>query len=449
MNVKINENFDNLSENYLFSEINKRINKYKEENIDADIIKLGIGDVTLPLGNTVIEALIKASNEMGNKDTFRGYPPEYGYDFMKEAVKKYYKRFNVNLDLDSIFISDGAKSDLGNIVDIFGNNNIYIPNPVYPVYLDSNLMSGRNINFINGTKENNFLPLPTSDIKKGSIIYLCSPNNPTGSSYKYDELKKWVDFALNNDSLIIYDSAYEAFISSVEYPHSIYEIEGAKTCAIEICSFSKQAGFTGLRCGFTIIPLEIVCSNHQINKLWKRRQATKFNGVSYPVQRAAEAALTDKGIKECMQLVCIEYARNVIGYKDANSGEFDKNTKHNVIDYLDNQYDGINMGGTLRLGLYDCHLIDTNTKTYKAYQKTDIRERHRHRYEFNNNFLEVLGKDLIITGKNLKGNLVEIVELKNHPWYVACQFHPEFLSRPQRPHPLFRDFIEAAINSKK
>ena len=300
MNVKINENFDNLSENYLFSEINKRIAKYKEENKNADIIKLGIGDVTLPLGKTVIEALIKASNEMGNKDTFRGYPPEYGYDFMKEAVKKYYKRFNVELDLDSIFISDGAKSDLGNIVDIFGNNNIYIPNPVYPVYLDSNLMSGRNINFINGTKENNFLPMPTSDIKYGSIIYLCSPNNPTGSCYKYDELKKWVDFALNNDSLIIYDSAYEAFISSDEYPHSIYEIEGAKTCAIEICSFSKQAGFTGLRCGFTIIPLEIVCSNHQINKLWKRRQATKFNGVSYPVQRAAEAALTDEGIKECM-----------------------------------------------------------------------------------------------------------------------------------------------------
>ena len=300
MNVKINENFDNLSENYLFSEINKRIAKYKEENKNADIIKLGIGDVTLPLGKTVIEALIKASNEMGNKDTFRGYPPEYGYDFMKEAVKKYYKRFNIELDLDSIFISDGAKSDLGNIVDIFGNNNIYIPNPVYPVYLDSNLMSGRNINFINGTKENNFLPMPTSDIKYGSIIYLCSPNNPTGSCYKYDELKKWVDFALNNDSLIIYDSAYEAFISSDEYPHSIYEIEGAKTCAIEICSFSKQAGFTGLRCGFTIIPLEIVCSNHQINKLWKRRQATKFNGVSYPVQRAAEAALTDQGIKECM-----------------------------------------------------------------------------------------------------------------------------------------------------
>ncbi len=300
MNVKVNNNFDNLSENYLFSEINKRIAKYKEENKNADIIKLGIGDVTLPLGKEVIDALIKASNEMGKKETFRGYPPEYGYDFMKEAVKKYYKRFNVELDLDSIFISDGAKSDLGNIVDIFGDNNIYIPNPVYPVYLDSNLMSGRNINFINGTKENDFLPMPNSDIKYGSIIYLCSPNNPTGSCYKYDELKKWVDFALNNDSLIIYDSAYEAFISSKEYPHSIYEIEGAKTCAIEVCSFSKQAGFTGLRCGYTIIPLEIVCSNHQINKLWKRRQATKFNGVSYPVQRAAEAALTEKGVLECM-----------------------------------------------------------------------------------------------------------------------------------------------------
>lgn len=301
MNIKINSNFDQLSENYLFSEINKRINNYKGKNKDADIIKLGIGDVTLPLGKKVIDALLKASNEMGEKETFRGYPPEYGYDFMKEAVKKYYERFNVSLDLDSIFISDGAKSDLGNIVDIFGDNPIYIPNPVYPVYLDSNLMSGRNINYIIGNEKNNFLPLPNDEIKPNSIIYLCSPNNPTGGAYNYKELKEWVDFALNNGSLIIYDSAYEAFIFNNEYPHSIYEIEGAKKCAIEICSFSKQAGFTGLRCGFTIIPLELESQNHKINKLWKRRQATKFNGVSYPVQRAAEAALSDDGIKECIE----------------------------------------------------------------------------------------------------------------------------------------------------
>ena len=299
MKVKINDNFDNLAENYLFSDINKKIAKYKEKNKNADIIKLGIGDVTLPLGKSVVDALIKASNEMASKDTFRGYPPEYGYDFMKEALIKYYKRFNVNLDLESIFISDGAKSDLGNIVDIFGDNEIYIPNPVYPVYLDSNLMAGRNINYIVGNEENNFLPLPTKDIKEGSIIYLCSPNNPTGSAYSYEDLKKWIDFAIKNESLIIYDSAYEAFIDNDLCPHSVYEIENAKKCAIEISSFSKQAGFTGLRCGWAIIPLELISNSHSINKLWKRRQATKFNGVSYPVQRAAEAAISDMGILEC------------------------------------------------------------------------------------------------------------------------------------------------------
>ncbi len=298
MNIKINKNFDNLSENYLFSEINKRINKYKETHTDANIIRLGIGDVTLPLGKSVVDALVKASNEMGLKDTFRGYPPEYGYDFTKMAVKNYYRNFNVSLDMDSIFISDGAKSDLGNIVDIFGDNPIYIPNPVYPVYLDSNLMSGRNIKYIIGTKENDFLPMMNDINDKNSIIYLCSPNNPTGGAYDYEKLKEWVDFAIKNESLIIYDSAYEAFIADKNIPHSIYEIENAKKCAIEICSFSKQAGFTGLRCGFTIVPLELESEGHSLNKMWKRRQATKFNGVSYPVQRAAEAALSDKGIYE-------------------------------------------------------------------------------------------------------------------------------------------------------
>jgi LL-diaminopimelate aminotransferase len=301
MNIKINSNFDQLSENYLFSEINKRVAKYKEYNPDADIIKLGIGDVTLPLGKNVIEALINASNEMGKKETFRGYPPEYGYSFLKEAILKYYKRFHVDLDLNSVFISDGAKSDLGNIVDIFGDNPIYIPNPVYPVYLDSNLMSGRDIYYMVGSEKNNFLPLPNDHMKESSIIYLCSPNNPTGSAYNYDELKLWVDFARKKGSLIIYDSAYEAFISSSNYPHSIYEIEGSKECAIEVCSFSKQAGFTGLRCGFTIIPLELSSDNHSIHKLWTRRQATKFNGVSYPVQRAAEAALSLDGFHECLE----------------------------------------------------------------------------------------------------------------------------------------------------
>lgn len=300
MNIKVNKSFDKLSENYLFSEINNRVKDYKAKNPNADIIRLGIGDVTLPLGKSVVDALIKASNEMGVKDTFRGYPPEFGYEFMKDAVRNYYKLNNVELSNDSIFISDGAKSDLGNIVDIFDNNTIYIPNPVYPVYLDSNLMCGRNVKFINGNKENNFLPMPSSEFKTG-IYYLCSPNNPTGAAYNYLELKEWVDFAIKTDSLIIYDSAYEAFIKNKEFPHSIYEIEGAKKCAIEICSFSKQAGFTGLRCGYTIIPLELQSEGHSLNKLWKRRQATKFNGVSYPVQRAAEAALTKSGIKECME----------------------------------------------------------------------------------------------------------------------------------------------------
>jgi LL-diaminopimelate aminotransferase len=299
MKIKLNDNFNNIAESYLFSDINKRVNEYKKNHPNAKIIRLGIGDVTLPLPKLIVDALVKASNEMGVKDTFRGYPPEYGYDFVKEAVKKYYLKNNINLDLDSIFISDGAKSDLGNIVDILGDNKIYIPNPVYPVYLDSNIMSGRIINFINGTQENNFLPMPNKDISNDSVIYLCSPNNPTGATYNHEQLKEWVLFALKTSSLIIYDSAYEAFINDNDKPHSIYEIEGAKECAIEICSFSKQAGFTGLRCGFTIIPLKLESEGVKINKLWKRRQATKFNGVSYPVQRAAEAALSKEGINEC------------------------------------------------------------------------------------------------------------------------------------------------------
>ncbi|MCR5349966.1 MAG: LL-diaminopimelate aminotransferase [Acholeplasmatales bacterium] len=300
MKIKVNENFSNIADSYLFSDINKKIKAYKEKNPNADVIRLGIGDVTLPLSSVVIDALTKASLEMGNKDTFRGYPPEYGYDFLKEAILNYYKRFDVNLSMDSIFASDGAKSDLGNIVDILGDNDVYIPNPVYPVYLDSNIMSGRRVHFINGSKENNFLPMPNVNYKTG-VYYLCSPNNPCGAVYNYEQLKEWVKFAKFTGSLIIFDSAYEAFIKDRNLPHSIYEIEGAKECAIEICSFSKQAGFTGLRCGYTIVPEELMCGDYSINKLWKRRQATKFNGVSYPVQRAAEAALSDTGIKECQK----------------------------------------------------------------------------------------------------------------------------------------------------
>jgi len=298
MKIKINDNFLNLEENYLFSDINKRVNKYKQNNPNADIIKLGIGDVTLPLPKIVVDALIKASNEMLSKDTFRGYPPEYGYDFLKEAIKNYYKRNGYDLDIESIFVSDGAKSDLGNLVDILGDNEIYIPNPVYPVYLDSNIMSGRNIKFLEGNELNNFKPMPDGLDSNPKIIYLCSPNNPTGATYNYNELKKWVDYAYKTESLIIYDSAYEAFIID-DSPRSIYEIPNAKYVAIEVSSLSKMAGFTGVRCGYTIIPLELKTNDISLNKLWKRRQATKFNGVSYPVQRAAEAALSIEGVKEC------------------------------------------------------------------------------------------------------------------------------------------------------
>ena len=307
MKIKINENFNNLSKNYLFSEINIRVKKYIENNPDKNIIRLGIGDVTLPLPKIVVDAIKKAAEEMADQKTFRGYPPEYGYEFLKDSVRNYYGRKNIKINNEDIFISDGAKSDLGNIVDIFADNEIYIPNPVYPVYLDSNVMSGRNINYIEGNKENNFLPMPNGLDNNPKIIYLCSPNNPTGSLYNYDELKKWVDYAIKTESLIIYDNAYEAFIEG-KYPHSIFEIEGAKTCAIEVSSLSKMAGFTGVRCGFTIIPTELKSGDTKINDLWKRRQATKFNGVSYPVQRAAEAALSIDGEKECLKN--INYYKN-------------------------------------------------------------------------------------------------------------------------------------------
>ena len=308
MNIKINDNFNNISESYLFSDINKRVNEYKKNHPNAKIIRLGIGDVTLPLPKLIVDALVKASNEMGVKDTFRGYPPEYGYDFIKEAVVKYYKNINVSLDLDSVFISDGAKSDLGNIVDILGDNDIYIPNPVYPVYVDSNLMSGRKIHYLNGNEANNFLPLPSGLDNNPKVIYLCSPNNPTGATYNYNELKSWVDYAYKTGSLIIFDSAYEAFITD-DSPRSIYKIEHAKEVAIEVSSLSKMAGFTGVRCGFTIVPLELLAGGSSLNKLWKRRQATKFNGVSYPVQRAAEAALSEEGVKENQKNLAI-YKKN-------------------------------------------------------------------------------------------------------------------------------------------
>ena len=302
LNIKINENYFNVKKNYLFSEIAKRVNSYKAANPDADIIRLGIGDVTLPLSPVVVEAMKKAADEMGDAATFRGYAPEYGYDFLREKIAEYYKKFPVDLSSEEIFVSDGAKSDVGNIVDILGDNEILIPDPVYPVYLDSNIMSGHKVKFIAGNRENGFLPMPDGIERRPYVIYLCSPNNPTGAVYRRDALKKWIDFANETGSLIIFDSAYEAFISG-DYPHSVYEIEGAKTCAVEICSFSKTAGFTGTRCAWSVFPDELTVGENKLSFLWSRRQATKFNGVPYVVQRAAEAALSEEGQKQCRESI--------------------------------------------------------------------------------------------------------------------------------------------------
>ncbi len=302
LQIKVNENFFNVKKNYLFSEIAKRVNAYSAANPEAKIVRLGIGDVTLPLSPVVVEAMKKAADEMGNAATFRGYAPEYGYDFLREAIANYYKKFPVDLSAEEIFVSDGAKSDVGNIVDILGDNEILIPDPVYPVYLDSNIMSGRKVSFLKGSNENGFLPLPDGVEEKPYIIYLCSPNNPTGAVYGREGLKKWIDFANKTGSLIIFDSAYEAFING-DYPHTIYEIEGARSCAVEICSFSKTAGFTGTRCAWSVFPDELTVGENKLSFLWSRRQATKFNGVPYVVQRAAQAALSDEGQAQCREAI--------------------------------------------------------------------------------------------------------------------------------------------------
>lgn len=294
--MKINENYSKLKESYLFSDIAKKTAAYKEKNPDADIIRLGIGDVTLPLCDAVVSAMHKAVDEMGKKESFKGYGPEQGYGFLKDAIRDYYKtEDNVSLISDEIFISDGAKSDLGNILDIFSKDNVVlVPDPVYPVYVDTNIMDDRKIIYMNGNAENNFLPLPDFSVD-ADIIYLCSPNNPTGAAYNHSELAQWVKYAKEKKAVILFDAAYESFITSKELVRSIYEIEGARECAIEFCSFSKTAGFTGTRCGWTVVPAELVFDNMSLNKMWLRRQTTKFNGVSYPVQYAAAAVFSPEG----------------------------------------------------------------------------------------------------------------------------------------------------------
>ena len=298
--MKINRNYKNLNESYLFSTIAKKVQEFSAKNKNIEIIKLGIGDVTLPLCPAVIEALHNAVDEMSQKETFKGYGPEQGYDFLKNSIQNYYKKNNVSIDADEIFISDGAKSDLGNILDLFDKDNtVLIPDPVYPVYVDTNTMAGRNIVFIDANEENHFLPLPDKKIKC-DIIYICSPNNPTGATYNNEQLKLWVNYALKN-TVILYDSAYESFISEDNLPKSIYEIEDAKKCAIEFCSFSKTAGFTGTRCGYTVVPKELVFDEMSLNNMWLRRQTTKFNGVPYIVQKGASAVFTDVGQKQIQE----------------------------------------------------------------------------------------------------------------------------------------------------
>lgn len=299
--MKINDNYNNLTESYLFSTISKKIAEFKEKNPNADIIKMGIGDVTLPLAKTVVDAMTKASMEMGKKESFRGYGPEQGYDFLRVSIKEYYGKKNVSLKDDEIFVSDGAKSDLGNILDIFSiDNKVLIPDPVYPVYLDTNIMAGREVSFMKAGEENNFLPMPDESVA-ADIIYLCSPNNPTGSVYTYEKLVKWVQYAINQNAVILFDAAYECFIKDKSLPASIYLIPGAEKCAIEFSSFSKMAGFTGTRCGYTVIPMALEFEGVKLNKLWLRRQTTKFNGVPYIIQRGAEAALCDEGFAECRE----------------------------------------------------------------------------------------------------------------------------------------------------
>lgn len=306
--LKINENYLKLQESYLFSTISKRVSEYSAKNPDKKIIRMGIGDVMGPLGESVVKSMTDAAGQMGSKEGFHGYGPEQGYDFLKDAVVSYYGERDVTLDKDEVFISDGAKSDLGNILDIFSNDNtVLIPDPVYPVYVDTNVMDGREIRFLNANEANGFLPLPEEDTK-GDIIYLCSPNNPTGAVYNREQLKEWVDFANRNGSVILFDAAYEAFVTD-GLPRSIFEIEGARTCAIEFCSLSKTAGFTGTRCGYTIVPKELERGGAQLSALWLRRQTTKFNGVAYVVQRAAEAAFTKEGRLECARQIDY-YRRN-------------------------------------------------------------------------------------------------------------------------------------------
>ncbi len=298
--IKVNENFCRLAPNYLFSEVARKIQAFQKANPEAHVIKMSIGDVTRPICPAAVEALHRAADEQGHPETFHGYGPEQGYAFLAEKICQFdYAARGVNILPDEVFISDGAKSDLGNIGDIFSPDcKVAVTDPVYPVYVDTNVMTGRQITFLPCTEANDFVPeLPSDPV---DLIYLCYPNNPSGTTLTRKQLQVWVDYALKVGAVILYDSAYECFITESDIPHSIYELKGAERCAIEFRSFSKTAGFTGMRCGYTVVPhalkgVDSLGREISLNSLWRRRQTTKFNGASYPVQRAAEAIYTPSG----------------------------------------------------------------------------------------------------------------------------------------------------------
>lgn len=358
----VNENYQKLPGSYLFSTIGKKVNAYQEANPDKEIIRLGIGDVTQPIAPAIIEAMHKAVDEMGHAETFHGYAPDLGYAFLRKAiVDNDYKAKGCDISEDEIFVSDGAKSDSANIQEIFAQNNrIAVCDPVYPVYVDSNVMAGRtgtydkatetwsDVIYMPCTAANNFVPEFPKETP--DIIYLCLPNNPTGTTLTKDQLQEWVDYANKNGTVIIYDAAYEAYISEDNVAHSIYECEGAKTCAIELRSFSKNAGFTGVRLGFTVVPKELKCGDVSLNAMWARRHGTKFNGAPYIVQRAGEAVYSDAGKAQLKEQVAY-YMKNAKtikeGLKDAGYTVFggvnapyiwlktpDKMTSWEFFDYL-------------------------------------------------------------------------------------------------------------------
>ncbi len=382
--IKVNENFLKLQDSYLFSTIAKKVAQFQEENPDKKIIKLGIGDVTRPIPKPILDAMHKAVDEMGVQETFRGYGPEQGYDFLREKIAECdYQKRGIDISKDEIFVSDGAKCDCGNIGDILGLNNVVaITDPVYPVYLDTNVMAGRTGDFneetgkfekviyLSSTSENNFIPELPDEVP--DMIYLCLPNNPTGTALTKNDLKVWVDYARKNKSLILFDSAYEAYIKDSNVPHSIFEIEGAKECAIEFRSFSKTAGFTGIRCAYTVVPKELKAYRENgesvlLNPLWMRRHGTKFNGVSYVVQRAAEASYSEEGRKLIKEN--IEYYMNnakiiVEGLKEAGyvvyGGEnapyiwLKVPEKYTSWEFFDKLLNAVNVVGTPGVGFGPC-----------------------------------------------------------------------------------------------